>query len=340
MATRLRDPAELVLDVTAEVPFDERVRLAASVHLPDLAAAPPRAVLICWPGGSYSRAYWDMHIDEYPGYSFAQHMTAQGFVVLATDPLGVGASSKPADGDQVNLDTMSAAAASFVEQVRALLAEASPELGGTPLPDIPIIGVGHSLGACLTTATQARHRCYDAVALLGFTHGQKDVSVTAVGAAEREPVNDADVLRETAVEQAQAFFGETWDDVYGFAPREPNHSWLHRPDVPATVIGVDDAQAVRWPRQAYVDALLAGYSAGFASQLDCNVFLGFGDHDVPPIPHADVAFYTSSCDVTLYVLPNCAHCHNFATTRAELWDRIGLWGGEQARSGETPRTRT
>jgi pimeloyl-ACP methyl ester carboxylesterase len=152
MATRLRDAAELVLDVTADVPFDERVRLAASVHLPDLAAAPPRAVLICWPGGSYSRVYWDMHIDEYPGYSFAQHMTAQGFVVLATDPLGVGASSKPADGDQVNLDTMSAAAASFVEQVRALLAEASPELGGTPLPDIPIIGVGHSLGACLTTA--------------------------------------------------------------------------------------------------------------------------------------------------------------------------------------------
>jgi hypothetical protein len=66
MSTRLRDPAELVLDVTADVPFDERVRLAASVHLPDLAEAPPRAVLICWPGGSYSRAYWDMHIDESP----------------------------------------------------------------------------------------------------------------------------------------------------------------------------------------------------------------------------------------------------------------------------------
>jgi pimeloyl-ACP methyl ester carboxylesterase len=328
MSTRLGVPAELVLDVSAQLPLDEQVCLAAHVHLPDLAAAPPRAVLICWPGGSYSRAYWDMHIPGYAGYSFAEHMTAQGFVVFAPDPLGVGASSKPADGDRVNLETMSAAAASFVEQVRALLAEGAPELGGTPLPEIPIIGVGHSLGACLTTATQARHRCYDAVALLGFTHGQKELSVTAVGAAEREPVNDADILRETAIEQAQAFFGETWDDVYGFAPREPNHSWLHRPDVPATVIGVDDAQAVRWPRQAYVDALLAGYSASFASQLDCNVFLGFGDHDVPPIPHADVAFYTSSCDVTLYVLRNAAHCHNFATTRTELWDRIGLWAGE------------
>jgi pimeloyl-ACP methyl ester carboxylesterase len=328
MSTRVLGQTELVRDVSAALPFDERVRLAASVHLPDLAAGAPRAVLICWPGGSYSRAYWDMQIAGYPGYSFAEHMTAQGFVVVAADHLGVGASSRPADGDQVDFDTMSAAGTSFVEQLRAMLVEGSPELGGAPLAEIPIIGVGHSLGACVTVVTQARHRCYDAVALLGFTHGQKEVSVTAVGAAEREPTDDADTLRQNAIEQAQAFFGDTWDDVYGFAPREPNRGWLHRPDVPPAVIAADDAQAVRWPRKSYVDALLAGYSASFAAQLDCNVFLGFGDHDVPPIPHADVAFYTHSGDVTLYVLPNSAHCHNFATTRTKLWDRIGVWAGE------------
>src|SRR6266567_7049075 len=115
MSTRVLGHTELVLDVSAPLPFDERVSLAASVHLPDLAAGSPRAVLICWPGGSYARAYWDMHIAGYPGYSFAEHMTAQGFAVLAADHLGVGASSKPADGDKVDLETMSAAAASFVE---------------------------------------------------------------------------------------------------------------------------------------------------------------------------------------------------------------------------------
>ncbi len=192
-----------------------------------------------------------------------------------------------------------------------------------------MIGVGHSVGACATVVTQARHRCYDAVALLGFTHGQKEVAVAAVGAEERVPVDDTDTRRETAIEQARAFFPDTWDDVYCFAPREPNHVWLHLPDVPAAVIAADDAEAVRWPRQSYVGALLAGYSASFAEQLDCNVFVGFGDHDVPPIPHADVAFYTHSHDVTLYILRNSAHCHNFATTRTELWDRIGVWGGEQ-----------
>ena len=332
MSTQVLRPSELVLDVSAELPFEERAFLAGSVHLPDPEGEAPRAVLICWPGGSYARAYWDMHIPEHPGYSFAEHLTAQGFVVVAADHLGVGASSKPADGDRVNFETMSAAAASFVRQVRSMLADESPEFGARPLRSAPIIGLGHSLGACLTVVTQARHRCYDAVALLGFTHGQKDVAVTAVGTPEPDLTED-DALRETAIDQARAFFGESWDDVYGFAPREPNHAWLHHSDVPAAVIAADDAEAVRWPRQAYVEALLAGHSARFAAELDCNVFLGFGDHDVPPAPHADVAYYRRSRDVTLYVLSDSAHCHNFASSRAELWDRIGLWAAGQGSDG-------
>ena len=323
-------PTELMLEVSADLPFEEPVSLAASLHLPETQGGTLKAVLVCWPGGSYGRAYWDMHIPGYPGYSFAEHMTAQGFVVLAAEHLGVGASTKPADGDRVNFETMSAAAASFAAQVRSMLADGFAEFGGRPLPSVPIIGLGHSLGACLTVVTQARHRCYDAVALLGFTHGQKDASVSAVGAEEREPTTDDEKRWETAIEQARAFFGDTWDDVYAFAAREPNHVWLHRPDVPAAVIAADDEKAVRWPRQSYVEALRSGHSARFAAELECNVFLGFGDHDVPPLPHADVAFYPRSKDVTLYVLRNSAHCHNFASSRTLLWDRIGLWAGEQA----------
>ena len=337
MPTSVVAPAELVLDVSSSVPFGESIRLAGTVHLPDRAAGAPRALLICWSGGSYARAYWDMQIPGHEGYSFADHMRSQGYLVVAVDHLGVGASSKPAEGDRVDFDTVSAAAAAFVEQVSDLLAEGAPELGGTPRPDIPIIGVGHSLGACLTAVTQARHRCYDAVALLGFTHGQKDMAVSAVNAASGDagPGAEGDARRQTAVEQARAFFAGTWDDVYCFAPRAPNHAWLHRPDVPEEVIAADDAIAVRWPRECYVQALMAGYSAEFADQIDCSIFLGFGDHDVPPTPHDDVGFYTRSRDVTLYVLPNAAHCHNFAGTRTQLWDRIGLWAGGLAKSSPT-----
>src|SRR3954452_1454424 len=176
----------LVLEVSDALPFEERSFLSATVHLPEPGVEGPPAVLVCWPGGSYQRAYWDMHIPGQHRYSFAEHLTAQGFVVLAVDHLGVGASTKPADGDRVDFETMSAAAASFIAQARAMAADASPELGGRPLGSLPFIGVGHSLGACLTVVTQARHRCYDAVALLGFTHGEKAAAVSAVGADGRE----------------------------------------------------------------------------------------------------------------------------------------------------------
>src|SRR5881398_89973 len=145
MSTDVLRPTELILDVSADLPFGEPAFLAASVHLPVPRVDVPRAVLICWPGGSYARSYWDMHVPGHPGYSFAEYMTAQGFIVVAADHLGVGASSKPADGDSVTFETMSAAAASFVAQTRALLAEGARELGGRPLPSVPIIGVGHSL---------------------------------------------------------------------------------------------------------------------------------------------------------------------------------------------------
>jgi hypothetical protein len=46
-----------------------------------------------------------------------------------------------------------------------------------------------------------------------------------------------------------------------------------------------------------------------------------------------VAYYCRSRDVTLYVLSDSAHCHNFASSRDELWDRIGLWAAGQGSDG-------
>src|SRR5437870_10539002 len=101
---------ELVVDVSAALPFaGETHTVAATLHLP---LDDPRAVLVCWPGGSYDRRYWQW--DALPGYDFAEHMTGHGFVVVAADHLGVGASSRPADADAVTLEVMAAAQAAFV----------------------------------------------------------------------------------------------------------------------------------------------------------------------------------------------------------------------------------
>lgn len=300
---------ELDLDVTASLPF---VSSATTLRATVWAAEGPRAVLVCWPGGSYSRTYWDFQVAGRDGYSFAEHMVHRGFSVVTVDPLGVGDSSRPADVDLVTLETMTDAATETVRQLRELLA-----------PDgVPVIGIGHSLGGCLTLVEQARHGSYDAVANLGFTHGAKPI--LAPDSAEDGPEPEAVAV---AVEHAKAFFGGRWDDGYALAPREPNHAWLHDPDVPADVIAEDDRRASAWPRQSYVGALLAGHSASYAKNVSSPVFVAFGEHDVPEHPHDDIGYYEASGDVTLMVLPASAHCHNFAGTRARLWDRLADWAG-------------
>jgi pimeloyl-ACP methyl ester carboxylesterase len=324
VSSTIPQPVELAVDVSAALPFaDESNALSATVHVPSAQqAGPPRAVLVCWPGGSYSRAYWDMHIPGHPGYSFAEHMTDRGFVVIAVDPLGVGASSRPSDVDAVNLETMAAAAAEFVRQLRTLMAVGELDSRLAALEDVPLVGVGHSLGGCLAIVEQAIHGSYDAVANLGFTHGGKEVIESGPASGPNE---DAATPMQVAVDQAKAFLATGWEAGYGVAPRALHHGWLHAADVPAEVIAADDEKASAWPRQSYVGALLAGHSATYAGRLTCPVLVAFGDRDVPERPHDDVAFYRASQDVTLLVLSGSAHCHNFAATRTALWDRLGTW---------------
>src|SRR4029453_11351874 len=145
---------DLDIDVTASLPFVQSSTTLAATVWPS--PSEPVAVLVCWPGGSYSRAYWDMHIAGRDGYSFADHMVARGFTVAAIDPLGVGGSTRPEDVDHVTLETMTDAAASAVRQLRDRLAP----------NDEPVFGIGHSLGGCLTLVEQARSGSYDAVANL------------------------------------------------------------------------------------------------------------------------------------------------------------------------------
>jgi len=138
---------ELDIDVTDSLPF---VSTATTLRASVWPVERPRAVLVCWPGGSYSRTYWDFSVPGRDGYSFAEHMTARGFTVAAVDPLGVGESSRPGDVDLVTLETMTDAATAAVRQLRERLA---PE-------GVPVIGIGHSLGGCLSLVEQARHGSY------------------------------------------------------------------------------------------------------------------------------------------------------------------------------------
>ena len=72
----------------------ERASLAATYYAArnDAAAG---AVLVCLPGGTYSREYWDLSLPGHRGYSFADFATANGYAVVTIDPLGTGEAPSP-----------------------------------------------------------------------------------------------------------------------------------------------------------------------------------------------------------------------------------------------------
>lgn len=73
----------------------EEASLAATYY-PRRADVAAGVVLVCVPGGTYSREYWDLHVPGRGGYSFAEFATAHGYPVLTIDPLGTGESFRPA----------------------------------------------------------------------------------------------------------------------------------------------------------------------------------------------------------------------------------------------------
>jgi pimeloyl-ACP methyl ester carboxylesterase len=310
---------ELVVDVSAALPFGDEINtVCGDVHVPD---GRPRAVLVCWPGGSYDRSYWDAQIEGHAGYSAVEHLVTQGSLVVNADHLGVGRSSRPADVDRVNLETMAAANDAFAREVRRRLEAGELDERVDAVADVPVVGVGHSLGGVICVVAQALHRTYSGVANLGYTHGSKDV----IEQGETSAASDPDALRHAAEEQAKAFFGDAWDQGYGVPPREPNHAWLYAPSVPPEVIEADDRTVAAWPRQAYVEGLLPGHTPPYAARVTAPVLIGFGDRDIPAHPRDDAGFYTAAADITVLTLADSAHCHNFSSSRRLLWDRLGLW---------------
>lgn len=78
----------------------------------------------------------------------------------------------------------------------------------------------------------------------------------------------------------------------------------------------------------------------YVSRVAVPVLIAFGDHDVVEYPRREPAFYTGSDFVSLLVLPNSGHCHNFASTRHRLWDEIGRWARGTAESTASHASRS
>jgi pimeloyl-ACP methyl ester carboxylesterase len=311
-------PGSLRFDVTRGVGSDEDLTQEAWLFLPER-PTDVRGVLLCLAGGTYDKHYWHIDIDGYPGYSFATHLVDSGFVVIAVDHLAIGESTDPTALGPAGLELLAKGDAEVGRQVREQLrrGELHQDL---PPTNAPLIGVGHSMGACLTTMVQATAHLYDALVLLGYGVQITNVYQDTPDAAELE-----ERIQQT-MEASCRLTGAKPTDAHIYAPRGYLADLFYAGEVPQEVIDADTAVQSRTPLRAAAEVTTPGMVERYAPQVDVPVFLGFGAaRDVSPNPHAEPANYTGSPDVTLHLVPSSGHCHNFASHRTQLWDRIANW---------------
>lgn len=316
---------DIRIDVTGVVPIDASLETAAWVYLPpaDVKVTCPTVVL-AFPGGSYSRSYYDLHVPGREGYSFAEHLARRGHIVVSCEHIGLGDSTPYEPFADLTKDVVVKADLATVKGVMARLTTGTLVEGLGPLNNPFMIGVGHSIGARLLTLQQGRYRSFDAIAILG---------------SSRLPLKTTTKALHRIVQPLAKFVMPDPERP----PRRLSHRFFHDKDVPDDVKAADDALAVRlypWMSEPGSSGILGDPAVPEAARnVDVPVFLGFGARDVSPDPHREAQAYPNSPDITIFVLPRSAHCTNLAETRGLFFNRISGWCNEVSKTYR-PVTRT
>ncbi|MBX7433094.1 alpha/beta hydrolase [Mycobacterium sp. Y57] len=309
-------PPSVHVDVTGSIPLDGEHHIATWAFPPQDAADGPVPLLFCLPGGSYTKAYWHLEVPGRPGYSFAEHLAAQGMLVIAVDHIGVGESSGHPRAAELTPDVVAAVNAAALTKLRARAADGSLLPGLPPLPIGPVVGVGHSMGAMLAIFQQSLHESFDTVVSLGYGTSGPIVTFgddTPVGAPTFESI----------MGPARSGAFDTPFQADRTMPALREH--FYADDVPEDVIAADDLTSTTLPGVTGPLSIVPFIATDHAGRIRCPVFVGFGDRDSTPCHRDETRPFYSSRDVTLYVLPKSAHCHNSAGTRHLLWDRLAGW---------------
>ena len=151
-----------------QVPCEGDDWITVAAHLPDAEDLPADpVVLFAWPGGGYSREYFDLRLPHLGQYSQAVHHTARGIIVIGCDHLGTGAGSEP-DRTAMSFERLAEANRTVVDEVLRRLRSGELAPGTGAIEPRAVIGAGQSYGGLLLIVQQARLRTFDAIAVLGF----------------------------------------------------------------------------------------------------------------------------------------------------------------------------
>jgi len=300
------------LDLHVSVPtpdgHDGACHLAATVFVPPSVERAP--VLALLPGGGYNRRYFDL-----PGFSQARHHTGQGTIVITMDYLGAGDSSVP-PFEVSDLPTVAASTHAGIEDLIGRLRCGTLAGGYEPIEIAEVIGAGQSLGGHAIVGTQAHHRTFDAIAVLGCsmagtTCPTRPASGPAAGGSDRA------VGQLAGVDFPWVFH---WDE----------------PDLPADLAALIAADIEAglparhtpppWGTSSYPGFSMLGMQddafTDLAAAVDVPVLFATGERDVCRPAQQEKAMFRNAPSVEVFTGTRMAHMHNFAASREDLWRRL------------------
>ena len=310
------------LDVTGVAPVGCN-RICVDLFAPD-DLGPSPLLWVCVPGGGMSRRYFDLAVaGQDHAFSMARYLAAGGDLVVTVDPPGVGESDAPDDGYTLSSHVVADVLSAAIEALDADLESRGREGGERGRAVVRAkIGLGHSAGALLVACQQARHRTYDALALLGFSAaGLPEV----LSEEERRFVNRPEELARVIADLSRERFGD------------PLPQWSNRRtgEVEPTSAApeVDEALAAASSRLLALVGMTAIVPGSVQPELDelrHPILVALGEHDLAGRLDVLPGQLPACPDLTLFLLEEAGHNHNVAPNRQILWKRIMRWANSVA----------
>jgi alpha-beta hydrolase superfamily lysophospholipase len=330
---------DLRIDVSKAAGLGEDATIVLTVHLPDAdALAVPPIVCFGKPGGGYSRRYYTVDLPGPGRGAQAEWHTKRGWVFVSVDHLGVGESTTHHDGARLDFTTVAAASQAAEQEVLQRLAAGTLVAGFPDVTHPVLLGIGQSMGGCMTIIQQGRYHCYDGIGVLGYgaihTHPPvrpgaapivapwlpRDTMLGDPMVIVNTPQLAAAQLRAGEAEAGPAMgWGFFYDDV------DPEVVRADLEDFPGRNGKVPPWGSATLPEAVAATCLTPGCVLPEAAAVVCPVLVAMGERDVIADPKGEPRVYQSATSVDLFVCPHMGHMHNFAGTRQLFWRRIETW---------------
>jgi hypothetical protein len=327
---------DLDIDVTEAAGLGEPAQVAVTVTVADQVGDDP---IVCFakPGGGYGRGYYTEDLPGPASGAQASWHATRGWVFVAVESLGVGASSQH-DPERLSYTPVLAANQAAEVEVRRRLAAGTLVDGLGAIARPLTIGIGQSMGGCLTVLQQGRYHCYDGIGVLGYSAVHTHPP-TAPGTPPlvipwipRDAMpSEGIVTNGPALAEVEPAAPPGADDVsamaWGFHYDDVDPAVLQRDlrDFPTRGGDVPPWASATVPMIVALWCVVPGAVAPEAAAVRCPVLVALGERDVLVDPRGEARAYGSARSVDLFICPKMGHMHNFAGTRELFWHRLETW---------------